>query len=139
MTIPVRVLFDLRDHPEYGFIRGVNVGLEKHDPGYFERYGRVGSARWWALYERGRISRTEMVGRVVYVGTNEDEPEAGELVRIQTDRGEIEYDREDHWADPAIEVGRWVHIERCKTVLFTRTGPITSDIDVRIWVEDEAE
>ena len=133
---PGKTLFHLRDHPEHGLIRIANEGLER-DPDYFERYGRVGSAKWWALYEHGRISRTELVGSIAYVGPNEEEPEAGEVVRIETDRGEIVYDRELHWADPAIQVGRWVHIEQCKTIVRTRTGPFETILDVRVWVEDD--
>ena len=132
----MRVLFDLRDHPEYAVFRVANAGLEDH-PTYFERYGRVGSGKWWAHYDRGRISRTELVGEVVHVGPKELEPEAGDVVRIRTDRREIAYDREDHWADPAIQVGRWVHIERFQTTGETAQGPITGNVDVRVWVEDD--
>ena len=39
-------------------------------------------------------------------------------------------------ADPELAVGRWVHIERVKSVVTTRTGPMIGDIEVRIWVED---
>jgi hypothetical protein len=116
----------------------VNATLEQHSPDYIERYGRVGSDKWWNLYDRGRISRTVLCGQIVHVGpTLDDFGEECTFVRIQTDRDPVEYDLEDFWEDQAVQLGQWIQIERAKTVVLTNTGPITTHIDVKITLADE--
>jgi hypothetical protein len=133
----MKILFDLRDHPDEGIVRVANEDLARACPIYLERYGAIASARWWRLYDAGHISRTDKVGQITHVGpTTDDFGESCDIVRIQTDRGEMEYDREDYWLDPAVVVGRWIHIETVKSVAPTSTGPVITTIDVRVWLEN---
>jgi hypothetical protein len=132
----MKVLFDLRDHPDHGLVRVTNEQLAAAGEEYLERYGKVGSDQWWHLYDRQRISRSELAGDVIHVGSSQDDfGEACDIVRIRTDCGIIEYDREGFWADVDVQPGRWIHIERVKTCVETRTGPVTTILDVRVWVE----
>jgi len=134
----VETIFDLKSRPDWaGFIAGVNETLEL-TPEYFIRYGRVGSEQWWQLYDRGRISRTVLAGEITHVGPITDEfDEESPIVRIHTDRAVIDYDLEDFWLHPGVRAGRWVQIERAKTVVQTRTGANTWYIDVRVSLMDE--
>jgi hypothetical protein len=100
---------------------------------YLARFGPVASPQWWDWYDRGLISRSLKVGRIVLVGRSTDplEEDEGEIVQIQTDQRTIAYDREGFWLDPAVVVGTWVHIERVKVMV----GTSTTLIDVKIWLE----
>jgi hypothetical protein len=137
-TRHVKTLFDLRTTTSHdGFLKHVNDVIEKHDPGYIERYGRVGSEQWWKLYEQQRISRTILCGEVILVGAATDDfGETEPIVRLRTDRGLVEYDLELFWTDPAIQPGRWIIIEQAQTVIQTRSGPNITGIDTRICVDD---
>jgi len=133
-----KTIFDLKSRPDWaGFIAGVNETLEL-TPEYFIHYGRVGSEQWWQLYDRGRISRTVLAGEITHVGPITDEfDEESPIVRIHTDRAVIDYDLEDFWLHPGVRAGRWVQIERAKTVVQTRTGANTWYMDVRVSLMDE--
>ena len=133
----MKVLFDLRDHPDRGIVRVANERLAAERPDYFARFGPIGSDRWWQHFDAGRISRTEHVGEITHVGATSDEfGETCDIIRVTTDRGDIEYDREGFWLDPALAVGKWLHIERAKAIVHTPTGPVIIDIDVRVWLDD---
>jgi hypothetical protein len=133
----MKTLYDLRADPDAAIVRMANEHLAQGRPSYVERYGAIASERWWRLYDSGRISRSVHVGHVVLAGPHRDEfDEACDVVRIQTDRRDIEYDREGFWCDPSVRVGSWVHIEQVQASIQTKTGPVTTIIDVRICVED---
>ncbi|HEY5985780.1 MAG TPA: hypothetical protein VIV12_05260, partial [Streptosporangiaceae bacterium] len=92
----------------------------------------IGSDTWWQHYDAGRISRTEHVGQVTHIGpTTDDFDETCDIVRIRTDRREIEYDRDGFWLDPALVVGKWLHIECVEAIVQTRTGPVRTIVDLR--------
>ena len=132
-----QTVFDLREHPNCGLVRIANENLASERPEYIDRFGQIGSPRWWQHYDAGHISRTEYVGEITHIGPSVDEfDERCDIVRIRTDRRDIEYDREGFWLDSEITIGRWLHIERVQAIVQTGTGPITSIIDVRIWLED---
>jgi hypothetical protein len=133
----MKTLYDLRNDPESAMVGITNQQLAQWRPDYLERYGAIASERWWRLYDLDRISRTHNVGQVVFVGCDpspSDDPH--EIVRIRTDRRDIEYDREGFWCDPAVRVGSWVHIDKIKAWIQTQTRLVTNIIDVRIRVED---
>jgi hypothetical protein len=132
----LKTIFDLRDHPDHGIVRLANRNLAAVRPQYLERFGAVASARWWDLYDRGLISRSLRVGKIVLVGASPDPSDDGvEIVQIETDREEIAYDREGFWTDPDVAVGRWVHIERVQVM----AGNSRTIIDVRIWLDDATD
>jgi hypothetical protein len=133
----MKILYDLRSDPESAIVDDANAQLARFRPSYIERYGAIASEQWWRLYESHRISRSEHVGQVVFVGHRQDGfDEASDVVRIQTDRRDIEYDREGFWCDSVVCVGSWVHVEQVKASMQTKTGPLMSIIEVRIWTED---
>ena len=119
------VLFDLRNATT-GYVDQVNARLSKSLPDYVERYGDVCSARWWLLYEDGRISSTVLAVVVTHLGvSNGCFGEEHDIIRILTDRCEVAYDREGFWCDPRVQLGVWV-------IVPTPHGDNTSSIDVRI-------
>lgn len=134
----MKILFDLRSDPDNSVVRVANEHLAAAGEGYFERYGEVGSEQWWEHYNRRHICSLDLVGEITHAGaTKDDFGEACDVVRIRTDRGIIEYDREGFWLDTDVQSGRWVHIEQVEVCVATRTGPIRGIIDVRVWLEDE--
>jgi hypothetical protein len=136
----MKILFDLRDHPDHGVVRVANENLVAAGQGYVERYGAVGSEQWWNHFDRRHICQVELAGEITHVGTAENDfGEQCDVVRIHTDRGIIEYDREGFWENTEVQVGRWVHIEQVEVRVETRTGPITTTIDVRVWLEDAVQ
>ncbi|MCE5327256.1 MAG: hypothetical protein LLG01_12680 [Planctomycetaceae bacterium] len=131
------VLYDLREHGLNGYVENINLRLRQLSPNYIKRYGLIGSPNWWTMFNTGRISKTVHSGVVTHVGLCRDEfNEEHDVVRIETDRRDIEYDREDFWLDPKVKLGAWISIEQVKVITTTQDGPLTEIVDVRILLLD---
>jgi|GEM_PF-3133846 len=133
----MKILFDLRAYPEHYFIQYVNEALLASNSAYLQRYGAIASEQWWRLYEAGQICRSTRLGQIVHLGMMKDEfNEVEDIVRIQTDQGDIEYDREDFWLDSCVRVNKWVTIEEVNLVVPKPSGLTTYRFDVRVGIED---
>ena len=117
-------------------VRVANEHLEASLPEYIERYGRVGSEAWWRHYDAGRIARTSHVGTISYVGPSSDGfGEVTNVVRINSEHQELEYEYSDYWINPVVALGNRVHIDSVSVEVETSTGPVTTVMDVRVAVE----
>ena len=126
----MEILFDLRNQPESRLVEQVNSRLRKERPDYLTQFGEVGSTDWWKRYDAGHICRTIHSGIVTHLGVVEvsEHCEEEDVIRISTDRRNIEYDREGFWLHDSIEVGNRIEITTVKVV----TSSCTSILGVRI-------
>ena len=132
----MKILFDLRDYPEHHLVQCANKALLTSNSPYLHQYGAIASEQWWRLYEVGQICRSRLVGQIVHLGIIKDDfNELWDIVRIQTDQGDIEYDREDFWLDSCVTVNKWVYIEKVSLVVPTSSGPTTYQFDVQVGVQ----
>ena len=126
----MEILFDLRNEPEAPLADLANERLKKERPNYLEQFGAVGSAEWWSHYDAGLICRTIHSGFVNHIGISDDgeHPEEEDIIRISTDRRDIEYDREGFWLKDSIALGDKIEITKIHVV----TPSCTSIIDVKV-------
>ena len=126
------VLFDLQQTPN-ALIDLANQTLSRLLRSYFKRYGEIGSKRWWTLYADGKLTVTRIAGEITHIGPAKDQfDEEHDIIRIQTDRRDIEYDRTDYWRDPRLQLGSWVAIEQVKIIAPHAYGNDTHILDVRV-------
>ncbi|QQL44600.1 hypothetical protein [Sulfuriroseicoccus oceanibius] len=126
----MEILFDLRSQPESPLVDLANNRLRKERPDYLERFGAIGSAEWWAHFDAGSICRTIHSGIITHLGIAEDtnHPEGEDIIRISTDRRDIEYDREGFWLRDEIAIGDQVEITKVQVV----TPNCTTILDVKV-------
>jgi hypothetical protein len=128
-------LFNLRKDSGLERFDRVNEQLASHRPDYIDRFGAVGTDRWWSNFQSGFISRDIQVGFVTCVGQS---PDSGEdpVVVIRTDRRDHAYDLDGFWLDPAVRLNAWIRIERFKIFISYPSGPVTELVDSHIEVLD---
>lgn len=133
----MKIIFDLRNHPKHAIVRSANEALVASNSSYLQQYGAIGSEQWWQMYEAGTIFRSKWAGKIIHLGLiKEDFDEVCDIVRLQADQGDIEYDREDFWLDSCVAMDKWVHIEKIEIVIPLRLGPTIYQIDVRVGIDD---
>jgi hypothetical protein len=131
----MKIIFDLRNHPTHAIVRSANEALVASNSPYLQRYGAIGSEQWWQMYEAGTIFRSKWVGKIIHLGLINDF-EVCDIVRLQADQGDIEYDRRDFWLDTCVAMDKWVHIEKIEIVIPLRLCPTIYEIHVQVGVED---
>ena len=78
-------------------------------------------------------SKSGLFGTIISIAPDEDD-DLGEAVKILTSEGEIAYDYEDYWLEPAVKVGATVKITGIKSTVSTNQGPLSYLMDVKIEV-----
>ncbi len=128
-------LYDLRKDTNNALVMSANKDLHKYSPKLIDEFGEIGSSQWWEEYDSGLITKKIIVGKIVSIAPDEDD-DLGDAVTIQTSEREIAYDYDGFWTNPEVKVGATVEITRIKSTVSTRTGPISTLIDVRIEVKN---
>ena len=128
--MPMEILFDLRNEPELPLVDLTNNRIKKERPDYLKQFGAVGSMEWWERYDAGLICRTIHSGVVTHLGVTDDadHPEQEDVIRISTDRRDIEYDREGFWLSNSIAIGDLIEITRVQVV----TPSCTTILDIKV-------
>ena len=128
-------LFNLQQDASVERFDSVNGQLVAHRPDYIERFGAVGTERWWNNFHSGFISRDIQVGIVTCLGQSPDWGEDSVVV-IRTDRRDHAYDLDGFWLDSSVRLNSWIRIERFKIFIPYSTGPVTELVDAYIEVLD---
>ncbi|AWB65230.1 hypothetical protein C2869_01670 [Saccharobesus litoralis] len=123
------MIFDLKNQPTT-WANGVNEDLIADYPEYIQKYGKVGSEKWWDNYFSGEIERKVHQGKVVFIGERADScDEIWDIVEIDFNGELAEYDRCGYWKSDEIIVGALVSIESFEISLHQKYGPKTHMFD----------
>jgi len=118
------VVFDLRNSTD-SWAALVNIALAEDWPEYINKYGNVGSERWWNNYESDLIPSSQVIGTVSFIGRRKDFfNEEWDIVEINQE-GEIAvYDRPGFWESEEIVIGAKVIIESFEISFRQKYGPM---------------
>ncbi len=118
------VIYDLKNENDR-WAESVNADLSKDCPEYINKYGRVGSEKWWENYDSGNIPSSNEYGEVNYIGSRKDYfNEEWGTVEINTGSKIIEYDNLGYWKSEEIIVGAEVSIESFEIKFKGKNGPM---------------
>ncbi|MCG7499688.1 hypothetical protein MHO82_22750 [Vibrio sp. Of7-15] len=118
-------IFDLKN-VENSWADSVNEALKNSWPEYIEKYGKVGTEKWWKSYDSGLIQRSRILGIVSFVGKRQDflSEEWGTVEIVHGDE-HIEYDHLGYWDSNEVIVGATILVESFEIALQERYGPTT--------------
>lgn len=129
------ILYDFRNDPKSALARSANDNLRKYNPEMIDKFGEIGSPEWWANFDSGKITKKIIVGNVISIEPDEDD-DLGAAVNIQTSERQIAYDYDGFWKNQKVKIGSTIEIVCIKSTASTRTGPISTGIDVKIEVKN---
>ena len=115
--------------------RIANEHLRNRCPELIELFGEIGSEKWWKFFDSGNISREINIGSVISIEPDIDD-DRGPAVNIQTSQGTIAYDYDGIWKTSELVIGSLVEIVRVKSIVYSRTGPVTTFVDVTIEIKN---
>ncbi len=129
------ILYDLRKDPNNALVRSANDDLRTYKPELMDKFGEIGSSEWWKNFDLGKITKKIIVGNVISIEPDVDD-DLGDAVNIQTSERKIAYDYDGYWKNPEVKIGSIIEIIRIKSTVSTRTGPISTMIDIKIEVKN---
>ena len=129
------ILYDLRKDTNNSLVRSANENLRKYYPKLIDIFGEIGSSEWWENFDSGKITKKTIVGKVVSIEPDEDD-DLGDAVNIQTSERQIAYDYDGFWKIPEVKTGSTIEITSINSTVSTRSGQISTRIDVKIEVKN---
>jgi len=128
------ILYNLGGDSDNALVISANNNLRKYNPFLINEFGAIGSSEWWEHFASGRITK-KIVGSIASIAPEEDD-DLGDAVTIQTSEGQIAYEYDGFWKSPEVKVGATVEIVRIESTVSTRTGPISTLIDIKIEIQN---
>ena len=121
------VVFDLRNSTD-SWAALVNIALAEDWPEYINKYGNVGSERWWNNYDSDLIPNSQVIGTVSFIGRRKDFfNEEWDIVEINQEGNITVYDRPGFWESEEIVIGAKVIIESFEISFRQKYGPMIYD------------